>query len=99
MTSFSRYVVRPNTRGVGMKFVASILTSQLPKDIQGKVRGKVRDVADDIEGVDGRDLIKTIKLELTERGHPLDVRNKDFEKIEKVAVLSETTEPPNTQSY
>ena len=56
-----------------MEFVASILASQLPKDLQGKFRGKVRDVADDIEGVDGRGLIKTTKLEPTERRYPLDL--------------------------
>ena len=39
--------------GVGMKFVASILASQLPKDIQSKLRDKVREVDDNIDGVDG----------------------------------------------
>ena len=78
-----------------MKFVASILASQLPKGIQRKVRDKVRDDADDIEGADGRGLIKTIKLELTERGYPLDLGNKDFERIKKFAMLSEATEPPH----
>ena len=78
---------------VGMRFVASILASQLPKDIQSKLRDKVRDVDDDIEGVDGRELIKRVERELVERGYPLDLRNKDFEKIRRVAVLSEAVEP------
>ena len=84
--------------GVGMKSVASILASQLPKDIQRKVRDKVRDVAGYIEGADGRGLIKTIKLELTERGYPLNLGNKDFERIKKVAVLSEATTTPHTDT-
>ena len=78
---------------VGMKFVASILASQLPKDIQSKLRDKVRDVNDDIEGVDGRELIRLVKRELVERGYPLDLGNKDFEKIRRVAVVSEAVEP------
>ena len=51
--------------------------------IQGKVRGEVRDVADDIEGVDGRSLIKTIKLELTEREYPLDLGAKILKRSRK----------------
>ena len=35
-----------------------------PEEHTRQGSGKVRDVADDIEGVDGRGLIKTIKLEL-----------------------------------
>ena len=63
-----------------MKFVAPIFASQLPKDIEGE---------------QGRDLIKTIKRELTERGYRLDMWSKDFEKIKKVAVLTYvSSEPP-----
>ena len=75
-----------------MKFVASLLASQLPKDIQSKVRDKVKGVDDNIEGADGRRLITTIKRELVERGYPLDLGNKDFEMIKKVAVLSDAAE-------
>ena len=78
--------------GVGMKFAASILASQLPKDIRSKIRDKVRKVADDIQGADGKELIKTVKCEPTERGYPLDLGNKDFEKTNKVTLLSETVE-------
>ena len=59
-----------------MKFVASILASQLPKDVQSKIRDKVGDVNYDIEGVNGRELIRMVKRELVERGYPLDLGNK-----------------------
>ena len=84
--------------GMGMKFVASILASQLPKDIQSKLRDKVRDVDDDIDGVDGQELIRTVKRELTERGYLLDMGSKDFEKVKRVAVLSKpiVAHPPQS---
>ena len=66
--------------GVDMKFVAPIFASQVPKDFEGE---------------QGRDLIKTIKRELTERGYRLDMWSKDFEKIKKAAVLTYvSSEPP-----
>ena len=42
-------------------------------------------------------MIKTVKRELTECGYPLDLGNKDFEKIKKVALLSETVEPSHSR--
>ena len=48
-----------------MKFVASILASELLKDIQSKLRDKVQDVDDNFDGVDCQELIRTVKRELT----------------------------------
>ena len=81
-----------------MKFVAPNLASQLPKDIQSKLQDKERDVDDDIDGVDGQELIRTVKRELTERGYLMDMGSNVFEKVKRVAVLSKpiAAHPPQS---
>ena len=74
--------------GTGMKFLASIVASQLPRDVQTRVKERVRAIGDDLEGDQGRELIQVVKRELTEHGHPLNRGNRDFEGIAKVAVIS-----------
>ena len=71
-----------------MKFLASILVAQLPRDVQARVKDRVRDIGDDLEGNQGRELIQVVNCELTEHGHLPNKGNRDFERIAKVAVVS-----------
>ena len=81
-----------------MKFLASILAAQLPRDVQARVKDKVRDIGDELEGDQGRELIQVVKRELTEHGHLLNKGNRDFEGIAKVAVVSKLEANAETAS-
>ena len=84
--------------GTGMKFLASIVASQLPRDVQARVKDRVKAIGDDLEGDQGRELIQVVKRELTEHGHPLNRGNRDFEGIAKVAVISKPETYPESAS-
>ena len=54
-----------------LKFVASILSSQLPRDVQGRVKDTVQSIPENLESEEAHSFIQQVKLQLTERGYPL----------------------------
>ena len=82
--------------GVDLKFVASLIASQLPRDVESKIKGTVVEIDSDLEGAASRKLLTDIKRLLNDHGHALDKGSLDIEQIVKVASLSAqpSTEPP-----
>ena len=78
--------------GLDFKFVAALVASQLPRDVEAKIKGTVLEVGGDLESADSRKLLADIKRQLNDRGHALDMGCRDFERIVKVAALSDTAD-------
>ena len=75
--------------GVDIKFVASLVASQLPRDVESKVKGAVVGIVGDLEIAESRELLVNIKRELRNGGHSLEKGYRDVERVTKVASLSE----------
>ena len=76
-----------------MKLLATILASQLPKDLQSRLQDKVREIQDDLDGEQGKYLTQMVKRKLVEHGHMLTKGNRNLKGIAKVAMVSEYETP------
>ena len=74
--------------GVDFKLAASLVASQLPPDVEGKIKATVVGADGDLESAASRKLLTDIKRELKDHGHALDKCNIDLERIVKVAAVS-----------
>lgn len=68
------------------------MASQLPRDVEAKIKGTVVGIEGGLESAASRKLLAAIKRELNDHGHALDKGNRDIERIEKVAIVSEQIE-------
>ena len=71
---------------LGLKHVASLLASELPRDIQTRIKTEVAGINDSLEHEDAHKLIRTVRNELTEKGYALDKGNRNFAAVSKVAL-------------
>ena len=62
--------------GTTLKFVATMVSTQLPKEVQNRMKGTVIAIDNDLEHADAFKLIAEIKETLTEEGFPLNQGNK-----------------------
>ena len=74
---------------VDLRFVASLVASQLPREVEAKIEGTVTGIEGYLESAASRKLLVDIKRELNGHGHPLNKGNRDLERIVKVASVSE----------
>ena len=74
---------------VDFKFAASLVASQLPRDVESKIKATVVSAEGDLESAASRKLLTDIKRELIDRGHALDKGNIELERIVKVAAVSD----------
>ena len=88
--------------GVDFKFAASLVASQLPRAVEGKIKAAVVGADGDLESAASRKLLTDIKRELNDHGHALDKGNIDLERIVKVAAVSDQisadTPEPDSES-
>ena len=75
--------------GVDLKFVASLVASQLLRDVDSKVKCAVVGIVGDLESAESRELLVNIKRELRNGEHSLEKGYRDVERVTKVASLSE----------
>ena len=62
--------------GTTLKFVASMVSSQLPKEVQNRVKGTVTAVNEDLDHADAFKLVAEVKEGLTDKGFALNLGNK-----------------------
>ena len=72
---------------LGLKHVASIMAGQLSREIQNKIKGNITEIDDDLEHADAHKLLRTIKVELVDKGYAIDKGNRSFEAVSKVATV------------
>ena len=88
--------------GVDFKFAASLVASQLPRSVEGKIKATVVGADGDLESPASRKLLTDIKRELNDHRHALDKGNIDLERIVKVVAVSDPisadTPEPDSES-
>ena len=62
--------------GTTLKFIASMISTQLPKDVQNRIKGTVTGIKEDLNHEDAFKFITEVKEALTEKGYPLNMGTK-----------------------
>ena len=78
--------------GTTLKFVASMVSSQLPKEVQNRVKGTVTAINEDLEHADAFKLIAEIKETLTDRGFALNLGSRNGQPTNTIATVKEGSE-------
>ena len=68
-----------------LKFVASLLSSQLPRDVQSRIKVTVQSIPEDLESEEANSLIQQVKLQLSERGYSMNPGSQEYVQTMKVA--------------
>ena len=79
-----------------MRFLAPLVSAQLPREVETKIKTMITDIEPDLGGEGGRKMLVNIKKELQEKGYSLECGSRNFDRIEKVAFLDDMKkEEPN----
>ena len=75
--------------GITLKFVAALVSSQLPKEAQNRVKGTVTDINESLDHAEAFKFIAEVKEVLIEKGFALNLGSRIASSCGRVANISE----------